>query len=410
MMRARGFRVVGLDFSRDAAAIAWRRQQVPAVCGVLEHAPLRPGGFAAITMFHVLEHVHDPRAYRRRGAPPTGAGRPADRAGAQRRLLAVPPARPRLERLDVPRHLFDFRDRDVERLLESVRFRGAPPQILFAARQSRGPWPAAWRPRSTPWRGACAACRKAPPRASPRTWCISRWWWPRCRSPLVEAACRRRLDGHDRGPQAMRYSGLAYRLPGPLRRHILHFEAEIEDAVAALARSLPPGARVLDAGAGEGQYAHHFAAAALLRRGPGGGRRRLGLQPSRRHRRSDGAARSATRTFDAALNIVTLEHLAEARARAGRNRPRARPRRAPAGRRAAGMGNPPGAARLLPLHPLRPALPAATGRFRTRRNARPRRLFPPARAAAAQRPTILCRRHSLARLHSRRPSCWSRLR
>ena len=56
----------------------------------------------------------------------------------------------------------------------------------------------------------------------------------------------------------MRYSALAYRLPRPLRRHILHFEAEIDDAVAALARVLPAGARVLDAGAGEGQYARHF--------------------------------------------------------------------------------------------------------------------------------------------------------
>jgi len=57
----------------------------------------------------------------------------------------------------------------------------------------------------------------------------------------------------------MKYSGLAYRLPRPLRRHILHFETEIEDAVAALADALEPAARVLDAGAGEGRYAHRFA-------------------------------------------------------------------------------------------------------------------------------------------------------
>ena len=47
----------------------------------------------------------------------------------------------------------------------------------------------------------------------------------------------------------MRYTGLAYRLPRPLRRHILHFETEIEDAVTAFAASLPPAARLLDAGA-----------------------------------------------------------------------------------------------------------------------------------------------------------------
>jgi SAM-dependent methyltransferase len=54
------------------------------------------------------------------------------------------------------------------------------------------------------------------------------------------------------------YTALAYRLPRPLRRHILHFEVEIADAVAAFAAALPEGARMLDAGAGEGQYAHYF--------------------------------------------------------------------------------------------------------------------------------------------------------
>jgi SAM-dependent methyltransferase len=56
----------------------------------------------------------------------------------------------------------------------------------------------------------------------------------------------------------MRYSAAAQLLPGSLRRHILHFEGEIEDAVAAFAREIPDGAKVLDAGAGEGQYASWF--------------------------------------------------------------------------------------------------------------------------------------------------------
>ena len=57
----------------------------------------------------------------------------------------------------------------------------------------------------------------------------------------------------------MRYSGLAYRLPRPLRRLVLHFECMIDDSVARFAQSLGTGTRVLDAGAGEGQYAHYFA-------------------------------------------------------------------------------------------------------------------------------------------------------
>ena len=57
----------------------------------------------------------------------------------------------------------------------------------------------------------------------------------------------------------MRYNALAHLLPGFLRRHVLHFESEIRDRVAGFAQSLPAGARVLDTGAGEGQYAGLFA-------------------------------------------------------------------------------------------------------------------------------------------------------
>src|SRR5215471_10370008 len=122
MMRQRGFRVVGLDFSRDAAAVAWRYQQVPAVTGDLEKAPLRPGSFAGITMSHVLEHLPDPRAYI--------AAAHHLLASDGRLVIHVPNAASWQFRVlgrswngvDVPRHLFDFRSRDVEKLLESCGF------------------------------------------------------------------------------------------------------------------------------------------------------------------------------------------------------------------------------------------------------------------------------------------------
>jgi SAM-dependent methyltransferase len=108
----------------------------------------------------------------------------------------------------------------------------------------------------------------------------------------------------------MRSSRLVYRLPRPLRRHILHFEAEIEDAVAALARGLPAGARVLDAGAGEGQYARHFAR-----------QRYYGVDlavgdTAWDYSRLDAIADLTalpfrTGAFDAVLHIVTIEHLRE---------------------------------------------------------------------------------------------------
>lgn len=122
MMRQRGFRVVGLDFSREAAAIAWRRHEVPAVCAMLENAPFQAGSVAGLTMFHVLEHLYDPRAYllsARRLLAPDG-----------RLVIQVPNADCWQFRLlgrawngvDVPRHLFDFRARDVEMLITSSGF------------------------------------------------------------------------------------------------------------------------------------------------------------------------------------------------------------------------------------------------------------------------------------------------
>jgi SAM-dependent methyltransferase len=108
----------------------------------------------------------------------------------------------------------------------------------------------------------------------------------------------------------VKYSDLAYRLPRPLRRHILHFEVEIEDAVAAFARGLPEGARVLDAGAGEGRYGHFF------RR-----QRYCGVDlaigdAAWDYGRLDAVADLTALPFrngrfDAAIHIVTLEHLAE---------------------------------------------------------------------------------------------------
>jgi SAM-dependent methyltransferase len=108
----------------------------------------------------------------------------------------------------------------------------------------------------------------------------------------------------------MSYTELAYRLPRPLRRHVLYFEVEIERAVEALAAALPPAARVLDAGAGEGRYRRFFSA-----------QRYCGVDLAVGDAAWDysklDAVADLTRlpfpdgTFAAALHIVTLEHLPE---------------------------------------------------------------------------------------------------
>ena len=105
-------------------------------------------------------------------------------------------------------------------------------------------------------------------------------------------------------------AALQKRLPEFLRRRVLHFETCIEDAVREFAAGLPAGVRVLDAGAGEGKYAAHFS------------RQRycgidLGIGDAGwNYGGLDAIADLAvlpfpSGSFEAAINIVTLEHVRE---------------------------------------------------------------------------------------------------
>jgi SAM-dependent methyltransferase len=122
MLAERGWPVVGLDYSREAAAVAWRVNGMPVVCGELSQAPLRAGTFAAVCMFHVLEHVYDPGAY-------VTAARELLSSGG-RLIVQVPNADcwqfrllgARWNGLDIPRHLTDFRACDIRVLLEKHGF------------------------------------------------------------------------------------------------------------------------------------------------------------------------------------------------------------------------------------------------------------------------------------------------
>jgi SAM-dependent methyltransferase len=123
MLRERGYRVAGLDSSPEAASIAWKRQNVAAVCGSLANSPLRAGSCAAVLMFHVLEHLSDPRAYLEAAHALLPAGgklivQVPNAASLQHRWLG-----PRWNGLDVPRHLYDFRAQDVVNLVENCGFR-----------------------------------------------------------------------------------------------------------------------------------------------------------------------------------------------------------------------------------------------------------------------------------------------
>ena len=61
-MRIAGWEVEGLDFDEKAIDRAWREYGVTVRHGDLRAACYPDGSFDAVTMNHVIEHVHDPIA------------------------------------------------------------------------------------------------------------------------------------------------------------------------------------------------------------------------------------------------------------------------------------------------------------------------------------------------------------
>ena len=114
--------VAGIDWALDAASVAVHRSGVPAVCGSLARAPFAPGSCAAITMFHVLEHLYEPARYLEAAHELLAAD--------GRLIVHVPNAASwefllfgeRWSGLEVPRRLFHFRQHDLEALLATSGF------------------------------------------------------------------------------------------------------------------------------------------------------------------------------------------------------------------------------------------------------------------------------------------------
>jgi SAM-dependent methyltransferase len=122
MLREAGWQAIGLDNSEQAAGLAWRGNDVPAVCALLEASPIAPGRCAAVTMFHVLEHVMRPGEYLEQAR---------DMLAPEGRLIVqVPNAAcwqflllgENWNGLDIPRHLIDFRKKDLEELVARCGF------------------------------------------------------------------------------------------------------------------------------------------------------------------------------------------------------------------------------------------------------------------------------------------------
>lgn len=112
----------GADTSLKAAQVCWKRYEIPAVNAALPYLPFQAGSFRTVSMFHVLEHLHDPMIALEAlwDLLPSGG----------RLILQVPNAAcwqvlllgERWSGFDVPRHLINFRDEDLEELLEACGF------------------------------------------------------------------------------------------------------------------------------------------------------------------------------------------------------------------------------------------------------------------------------------------------
>ena len=122
-LQAKGTDIAGIDASPRAAALAWHRLEVPTAVADLVRAPFAASSFDLICMFHVLEHLPDPVAYLNAAR---GLLAPGGKLVVQTPNLDCWQYRifgDRWSGLDIPRHLYDFRLRDLRRMLEGCGFR-----------------------------------------------------------------------------------------------------------------------------------------------------------------------------------------------------------------------------------------------------------------------------------------------
>jgi 2-polyprenyl-3-methyl-5-hydroxy-6-metoxy-1,4-benzoquinol methylase len=124
LLKQRGFQVRGFDSSAEAAQIAKSESDVDVIVGSrLQDAGFQDESFDLVTLFHVMEHVTDPRAVLsevRRILRPSGrlVLQVPNIESWQFRLFGV-----RWYGLDVPRHVINYSSQAMQRLLAESGFR-----------------------------------------------------------------------------------------------------------------------------------------------------------------------------------------------------------------------------------------------------------------------------------------------
>jgi 2-polyprenyl-3-methyl-5-hydroxy-6-metoxy-1,4-benzoquinol methylase len=122
LLKQRRFRPVGVDFSAAAARVAEAENGVDVVVGSLDQASFPAGSFDIVTLFHVMEHVTNPRRVL------TEVSRILRPNGSV--ILQVPNIDSlqfkmfgsRWYGLDIPRHVIDYSKNSMLRLLAESGF------------------------------------------------------------------------------------------------------------------------------------------------------------------------------------------------------------------------------------------------------------------------------------------------
>lgn len=122
LLKRRGFQVLGVDTSEEASAVAKLESGVEVVVGQLTDASLAGGAFDIVTLFHVMEHVTNPREVLREVCRLL--------KGDGTLVLQVPNIDSWQFRwfganwygLDVPRHVIDYSRRAIVALIEEEGF------------------------------------------------------------------------------------------------------------------------------------------------------------------------------------------------------------------------------------------------------------------------------------------------